>query len=377
MTLVVGHSAAQAGLRSSVRVELVERSYSIDVGRHLLGHALSAQALLAASSVCVVSNVTVGPLLAQSVIDQVIAAGKSNCLVLLPDGEAHKTIEVLDAVFAALLANACDRKTLIIALGGGVVGDMAGFAAACYQRGIAFIQIPTTLLAMVDSSVGGKTGVNHALGKNMIGAFHQPVQVICDVETLSSLPEREFNSGLAEVIKYGAIADATFFDWLEGNMDALVARDAVSLVTTITRCCEIKAEVVAKDEREAGLRETLNFGHTFGHAIETGLGYGQWLHGEAVAAGMCMAAELSASLGLCSQPQARRLVDLIRRANLPVHGPVGLAVAEYFTHMRVDKKARSGLIRYVVLDGLGKGATRNVDDQTVVAAIQMRLPQAA
>jgi len=288
--------------------------------------------------------------------------------VVLPDGEGHKTWQTLNLIFDALLSHGCDRKTVLYALGGGVVGDMTGFAAASYMRGVPFVQVPTTLLAQVDSSVGGKTGINHPLGKNMIGAFYQPQLVVCDLDTLKTLPAGELSAGLAEVIKYGPIADPAFLDWIEVNMDALMARDPVALAHAVKRCCEIKAWVVGQDERESGLRAILNFGHTFGHAIEAGLGYGEWLHGEAVGCGMVMAARLSQRLGLVDEAFVQRLALLTARAGLPVKAPVLDAVdnaGRYLALMRVDKKAEAGEIRFVVIDGVGKAALRGAPDALV------------
>ena len=358
-----------------IDVDLGERSYRIDVLG--TGGSLSEfQAVLSwrngqtGGDACVVSNANVRALWGAP-LQQILAQSHHNVISFdLPEGEQYKTLEHIEALIGFMLSKGLDRKAVIYALGGGVVGDMAGFAAACYQRGIRFVQIPTTLLAMVDSSVGGKTGVNHALGKNMIGAFHQPSHVVCDVRTLSTLPEREYNSGLAEVIKYGAIIDPAFFAWLERNMDALLARDDAALIHAVARSCELKAHVVAQDEREAGLREVLNFGHTFGHAIETGMGYGTWWHGEAVAAGMVMGAELSQRLGLIDANIVMRLRALLKHANLPVHGPSAMAAADYLPHMRVDKKARDGQIRYVVLNALGKARTQPAPDAMALDAIQ-------
>jgi 3-dehydroquinate synthase len=288
--------------------------------------------------------------------------------IALPDGEAFKDAATLGLVFDQLLADGCDRKTVLYALGGGVVGDMAGFAAACYMRGVPFVQVPTTLLAQVDSSVGGKTAINHPLGKNMIGAFYQPARVICDLDLLDTLPERELSAGLAEVIKYGPIADPAFFDWIEANIDALRACDKPALAHAVRRSCEIKAEVVGQDEREGGLRAILNFGHTFGHAIETGLGYGQWLHGEAVGCGMVMAADLSARLGLADAALVPRLQALCRRAGLPVQAPA-LPLARWMALMRGDKKSEAGEIRFVLIDGLGRAVVRPAPDALVAAVI--------
>jgi 3-dehydroquinate synthase len=289
-------------------------------------------------------------------------------VVQLPDGEEHKNWQTLNLIFDALLKNGCDRKTVLFALGGGVVGDMTGFAAACYMRGVPFVQVPTTLLAQVDSSVGGKTAINHPLGKNMIGAFYQPLLVVCDLSTLDTLPQRELSAGLAEVIKYGPIADMAFLEWLETSMDALLARDKDALAHAVRRSCEIKAWVVGQDEREAGLRAILNFGHTFGHAIEAGMGYGAWLHGEGVGVGMLMAAELSLRLGLVDAGFVDRLRTLVQRAGLPLRAPVLDAednAGRYLALMRVDKKAEAGEIRFVVIDGPGRAAVRAAPDALV------------
>ena len=302
-----------------LHVELGERSYPIYIGQGLLARTELLTRHIAARQVMLVTNETVAPLY----MDKVKAALRDHQYeaVVLPDGEQYKTLEVLNVIFDALLARHFDRSVTLIALGGGVIGDMAGFAAACYQRGVAFIQVPTTLLAQVDSSVGGKTGVNHPLGKNMIGAFYQPQCVVIDTDVLNTLNDRELGAGLAEVIKYGLIRDRAFFEWLETNIDALLKLDATSLIYAIERSCTNKAEVVATDEREGGVRALLNLGHTFGHAIETGLGYGSWLHGEAVAAGVCLAAELSQRLGWLNEQDVTRIVSLIRRAGLPCHLP--------------------------------------------------------
>jgi 3-dehydroquinate synthase len=293
--------------------------------------------------------------------------------ILVDDGEQAKGWPGLDRVIDALLAARLGRDALLIALGGGVVGDLAGFAAAVYQRGIPFIQVPTTLLAQVDSSVGGKTAINHARGKNMVGAFHQPLAVIADVATLDTLPDRELRAGLAEVIKHGFILDQAFVAWLEANMDKLLARDRTALEHAVRRSCELKAQVVAADERESGLRAILNFGHTFGHAIEAGAGYGEWLHGEAVGTGMLMAAELSARAGTLRREDAERVRALIARAGLPLRGPK-LAIERYLELMQVDKKAAAGKIRFILLDGLGRATLRgDLDERLVresIAAVQ-------
>ena len=333
-------------------VELDERRYPIYIGEGLLARADLLRPHVAGRQVLIVTNDTVAPLYLKKA--QAIFAGLQCHTVVLPDGEQYKTLEVLNRIFDALLENQCDRRVTLVALGGGVVGDMAGFAAACYQRGVPFIQIPTTLLAQVDSSVGGKTGVNHPLGKNMIGAFHQPNCVLIDTATLNTLPDRELSAGLAEVIKYGLIRDPAFLDWLEKNMDGLLRRDAASLAEAIERSCRNKAEVVAADERESGERALLNLGHTFGHAIETGMGYGTWLHGEAVGAGMCMAAALSARLGWIGAADLARMESIIGRARLPVRGPAALEPARMLELMAVDKKAQEGRIRLVLLKAVGK-----------------------
>jgi 3-dehydroquinate synthase len=289
--------------------------------------------------------------------------------VTLPDGESHKTWQTLNQVFDVLLSQGCDRKTVLFALGGGVVGDMTGFAAACYMRGVPFVQVPTTLLAQVDSSVGGKTAVNHPLGKNMIGAFYQPARVVCDLSSLQTLPAREMSAGLAEIIKYGPIADMAFLDWIEAHIDSLMARDPQALAHAVQRSCEIKAWVVGQDERESGLRAILNFGHTFGHAIEAGLGFGEWLHGEAVGCGMVMAAQLSHRLGYIDLALVERLTALIARAGLPVVGP-NLGVETYLHHMRVDKKAEAGDIRFVLIDSPGHAKVQGAPDALVGEVIR-------
>lgn len=354
-----------------VPIALGDRSYSILIGHSLLAQASSWQGLGAGQAAVIVTNDTVAPLYAESLRRALQGRYKTVHTVVLPDGEAHKTWQTLNLIFDALLQHKCDRKTTLFALGGGVVGDMTGFAAASYMRGVPFVQVPTTLLAQVDSSVGGKTGINHPLGKNMVGAFYQPHRVVCDLATLDTLPPREVSAGLAEIIKYGPIADMAFLDWIESHIDALVARDPVAMTQAVRRSCEIKAWVVGQDEREAGLRAILNFGHTFGHAIEAGLGYGAWLHGEAVGCGMVMAAHLSERLGLVDAAFVRRLTALIARAGLPVKG-VQLApdnAARYLELMRVDKKAEAGEIRFVVIDGPGRAALRSAPDALVAEVI--------
>ncbi|MEY8876091.1 MAG: 3-dehydroquinate synthase [Leptothrix sp. (in: b-proteobacteria)] len=347
----VQHPLHDAAVRT-VGVELADRRYDIHIGRGLIGAAESWAGLPAAGTAVIVTNTTVAPLYAQAV-QQALAGRHARVLTVeLPDGEAYKDWQTLNLIFDRLLTDACDRKTLLVALGGGVIGDMTGFAAACYMRGVPFVQVPTTLLAQVDSSVGGKTAVNHPLGKNMIGAFYQPLRVLCDLDTLDTLPPRELSAGLAEIIKYGPIADAGFLDWIEANLDALVARDKLALAHAVQRSCEIKAEVVGGDERESGRRAILNFGHTFGHAIEAGMGYGAWLHGEAVGCGMVMAADLSARLGLMPADFVTRIRRVCERAGLPVRAP-DLGAERYLQLMQVDKKAEGGEIRFVVIDRLG------------------------
>jgi 3-dehydroquinate synthase len=355
-----------------VSIELGHRSYPILIGANLLDQSDVFAALPNCSTAVIVSNTTVAPMYAQRLQSALSSKYKNVQIVTLPDGEEFKTWPVLHQIFDALLAWACDRKTVMFALGGGVVGDMTGFAAASYMRGVPFVQVPTTLLAQVDSSVGGKTGINHPMGKNMIGAFYQPQLVICDLSTLATLPDREFSAGLAEVIKYGPIADLELLSWLEANLALLMSRDAGALAYAVQRSCEIKAWVVGQDEREGGLRAILNFGHTFGHAIEAGLGYGQWLHGEAVGCGMVMAAHLSQQLGLVDSAFVQRLTTLIKKANLPVVGPV-LDVADnagrYIDLMRLDKKSEAGEIRFVVVDASGLASVRPAPDAMVRAVI--------
>jgi 3-dehydroquinate synthase len=332
-------------------VALGARSYPIHIGAGLLGDATLVAPHVYGKRVAIVTNETVGPLYLARV--QALFAPYDPLPIVLPDGETFKTLAVMDRIYDALLANRCDRKTTIAALGGGVVGDMAGFAAATYQRGVPFIQIPTTLLAQVDSSVGGKTGVNHARGKNMIGAFWQPGCVLIDTDVLATLPDRELSAGIAEVIKYGLIRDTEFLTWLEDNMAALLARDPAALRHAIETSCRHKAEVVAADETESGLRALLNLGHSFGHAIETYTGYGTWLHGEAIAAGMVMAAQLSARLGWLAGRDVTRIEHLFMRAQLPVRPPPGMAVDEWISLMSVDKKVADGRLRLILLKSLG------------------------
>ena len=353
----------------SLSVALGSRSYPIHIGAGLLGRAELYRPYLGGSSAAIVTNDVVARLYLEKVFQGLKQAGARVIHVLVPDGEQAKSWQVLESVFDALLAARCGRDTLLVALGGGVVGDLAGFAAAVYQRGIPFLQVPTTLLAQVDSSVGGKTAINHARGKNMIGAFHQPRAVISDVATLDTLPDRELRAGLAEVVKHALALDLPFVEWLEANMPKLLRRDREALIYAIRRCCELKAGIVAADEREAGVRALLNFGHTFGHAIEAGAGYGAWLHGEAIAAGMVMAAQLSKSLGLIGDAEVSRVSGLLGRAGLPTRGPA-LAPARLMELMAGDKKAAQGKLRFVVLEALGRATLRGgVEDERVRQAI--------
>jgi 3-dehydroquinate synthase len=351
----------------TLTVGLGERSYPIHIGRGLLDQAELLAPHLGSRRAAVVTNEVVAPLYAQAVERALEACGTQHFRIVIPDGEAEKRWETLDRVHSELLRAQADRKTVIVALGGGVVGDLAGFAAATYQRGVAFIQVPTTLLAQVDSSVGGKTGINHALGKNMVGAFHQPLAVIADTATLDTLPERELSAGLAEVIKYGAIDDIAFFAWLEENIERLRARDPGALAHAIGRSCEIKARIVALDEREAGVRALLNLGHTFGHAIETLEGYGAWLHGEAVAAGMVMAARFSERLGRAPAGDALRLERLLGRAGLPVEPPA-IAPDAWLGAMGRDKKNEAGRITLILLDRLGSAVVEKGAPQGEIEA---------
>ncbi len=330
----------------TLHVELGARSYPIFIGRGLLGQSELIREAVTGTQVMLVSNETVAPLYLEKA--QAAFADYECRSVILPDGEQYKNLQTLDRIFEALLIRHFDRHCTLVALGGGVVGDMTGFAAACYQRGVPFIQIPTTLLAQVDSSVGGKTGVNHALGKNMIGAFHQPRAVIIDTDTLNTLEDRQLSAGLAEVIKYGLIQDDAFTCWLERNMDRLLAREPEAIAEAIETSCRCKAAVVAADEKESGLRALLNLGHTFGHAIETGMGYGNWLHGEAVAVGMLMAADLSMREGWISEADVKRVEDLIDRANLPTRAPASMHYERFMELMAVDKKVRAGKINLVL-----------------------------
>jgi len=337
----------------TLTVELGDRAYPIHIGQNLLAQPGLILPHLKRKQVAVVTNTTVAPLYLEKFSAPLKGAGVSILPVVLPDGEQYKNAETLNLIYDALLANRCERNTTLVALGGGVIGDLTGYAAATFLRGVPFIQVPTTLLSQVDSSVGGKTGINHPRGKNMIGAFYQPQLVLADTETLNTLPDRELSAGLAEVIKYGLIRDLPFFEWLEQHMPRLVARDPATLSEAIYRSCRNKAEVVAIDERESGERALLNLGHTFGHAIENGMGYGVWLHGEAVAAGTLLAADLSRRLGWLSDDDVKRTAAIHRAANLPVVAP-DLGVERYLDLMGLDKKVADGRIRLILLQAIGK-----------------------
>ncbi|MDL2355429.1 MAG: bifunctional shikimate kinase/3-dehydroquinate synthase AroKB [Pseudomonadota bacterium] len=352
----------------SLTVDLGERSYPIAIGPGLLSDPDLLARHIQGRQVAIVSNTTVAPLYLERVAAPLRAAGREVIAIVLPDGEQYKDQHSLMQIFDALLANKCDRKTTLVALGGGVIGDLTGYAAASYMRGVPFVQLPTTLLAQVDSSVGGKTGINHPLGKNMIGAFYQPRAVLADTATLASLPARELSAGLAEVIKHGAIIDAVFFDWIEANIEALMARDQAALAHAIARSCEIKAEVVRQDEREGGLRAILNFGHTFGHAIENGLGYGAWLHGEAVGCGMVMAADLSHRLGLVDAATVARVRALVAAAGLPTVAP-DLGAERWLELMEVDKKNEGGAIKFILLKPLGSPSIGGAPREALLATL--------
>lgn len=335
----------------TVSIDLGQRSYPIHIGSGLIAQQ-GLLSELVRDRVMVVTNETIAPLYLKQTLASLGNTPKSS--VILPDGEAFKNLDVLNTIFSALLSENFDRSCTLIALGGGVIGDMTGYAAASYQRGVDYIQVPTTLLAQVDSSVGGKTAVNHELGKNMIGAFHQPIAVVADMDTLDTLDERELRAGLAEVIKYGFIIDDDFFQWLEINLDALLARDADATAHAVRRSCEIKARVVEADEREHGMRALLNLGHTFGHAIEAAMGYGQWLHGEAVSAGIAMALDTSQRLGFIDESTRVRGVSILERAGLPVEPPAQMSAATFRQYMARDKKVTAGTVRLILLDAIGK-----------------------
>ena len=360
----------------TVVVDTGTSRYDIRIGAGLLDAPASFAGLPRAACALIVTNTTIAPLYGAR-LRAALAPHYGRVLRLeLPDGEVHKDWPTLNLIFERLLAEGCDRNTTLFALGGGVVGDITGFAAASYMRGVPFVQVPTTLLAQVDSSVGGKTAINHPAGKNMIGAFYQPLRVICDLATLNTLPQRELSAGLAEVIKYGPIADPAFLGWIESNLPALLAREPAALAHAVRRSCEIKARVVGEDEREAGARAMLNFGHTFGHAIEAGLGYGQWLHGEAVACGMVLASELSVRLGLMPPAFVQRLRTLLLNAGLPVQAPP-LSTARYLELMRGDKKAQGGDMRFVLIEALGRAVVRGAPDALVASAIDAHRASAA
>ncbi|OUS48028.1 dehydroquinate synthase [Ostreococcus tauri] len=353
---------------ATVRVDLGDRSYPILIGSGLLDDGVALREHVTSSTALVVTNETIAKLGYLERTVKALEGGDTKIrveTVVLPDGEEHKNLDVLNMVYTRALETRLDRGTTFVALGGGVIGDMTGYAAASYQRGVKFVQIPTTVMAMVDSSVGGKTGVNHALGKNMIGAFYQPECVLIDIDALQTLPDREFASGIAEVVKYGLIRDGPFFEWLEANVDKLLARDADAIVYAVERSCINKAEVVAADEKEGGVRATLNLGHTFGHAIETGLGYGEWLHGEAVSAGMCMAADMSLRLGWIDSSLKDRTINLLKKCNTPIEVPEEMTIQTFMDLMAVDKKAANGKLRLILLKGpLGECVFTGDFDQT-------------
>ena len=351
----------------TLKVSLAERSYPIHIGTDLLSRGDLLLPHLKQKKVVVITNATVAPLYLERLQAMLTTLGVSALPVVLPDGERYKTWETLNQIFDALLSAHCERSTTLIALGGGVIGDMGGFAAACYQRGMPFIQVPTTLLSQVDSSVGGKTAINHPLGKNMIGAFYQPQLVLADISTLDTLPDRELRAGLAEVIKYGLIRDPEFFSWLEGNIYLLLARDRQALAHAVHRSCANKAEVVAADERETGERALLNLGHTFGHAIETGMGYGEWLHGEAISAGTLIAMDLSRRLGLVTVDAVFRVKKLFESAGLPVRGPQ-MGAERYLELMRHDKKVQDGKLRLVLVKGIGEAIVSDAASELEILA---------
>lgn len=355
-------------MMETLHVELAARSYPIYIGENLFDQAELITRVLPQPNVAVVTNFTVAPLYLDPLLAGLHAAGVKALPIILKDGEQYKNGETLNEIYDALLKHRCERKTTLIALGGGVIGDLTGYAAATYLRGVPFIQVPTTLLAQVDSSVGGKTGINHPLGKNMIGAFYQPRAVIADIATLRTLPARELSAGLAEAIKYGLIRDAGFFSWLEANIERLVACDAAALGFAVRESCRNKAEVVAADEHEAGGRALLNLGHTFGHAIETGMGYGNWLHGEAIAAGTILAAQLSRRLGWIDSATLERVCALFKRAGLPVQAP-DLGEARYLELMQLDKKVEGGKLRLVLLKGIGQAVIASDIARDAIAAV--------
>jgi 3-dehydroquinate synthase len=348
-------------------VDLGERSYPISIGEGLLAQAELFKSVIKGKKVMIVSNEIVAPLyldlcketLSDFQIDEII----------LPDGEKFKNLKTFEIILTALLSNKHARDTTIIALGGGVIGDMAGFAAACYQRGVPFIQVPTTVLSQVDSSVGGKTAVNHPLGKNMIGAFYQPQSVIIDIDCLKTLPAREFAAGMAEVIKYGIIYDPAFFTWLTENVSAIKALQPAAIIYMIKRCCEIKAEIVSLDEKEGGIRALLNLGHTFGHAIEAEQGYGNWLHGEAVAAGMVLAAKTALGLGLIESTQVEQIISLIKQFDLPLNAPENMSYAQFTEHMQLDKKVLDGRLRLILPTSIGSSEIFDNVSETLLRSV--------
>jgi shikimate kinase/3-dehydroquinate synthase len=358
-----------ASTTTLLNVDLGERSYPIAIGTSLLSDSQFLQSKIKGKKTVIVTNTVVAPLYLATLEAALRAAGKEVLSVVLPDGEEQKNWTSLMLIFDALLEHKCDRKITLLALGGGVIGDMTGFAASAYMRGVPFVQIPTTLLSQVDSSVGGKTGINHPLGKNMIGAFYQPEAVIADIGSLQSLPDKELSAGLAEVIKHGAIIDPVFFDWIEANMAALRAKDPKALTHAILRSCEIKADIVRQDEREGGLRAILNFGHTFGHAIESGLGYGKWLHGEAVGCGMVMAADLSCRLGYIDYVTKTRIKQVVEAAGLPGVAP-DLGEERWLELMEVDKKNEGGKIKFILLKPLGQAHITTVPQETLLATLR-------
>lgn len=349
-----------------ITVSLGERSYPISIGAGLFNDSALISFISPKQKVVLVTNTTVAPLYAERVSELLRTHGCQSALLQLPDGEKYKNLDTFNTVMSFLIENNYSRDVVLIALGGGVIGDLVGFAAACYQRGVDFIQIPTTLLSQVDSSVGGKTAVNHPLGKNMIGAFYQPKSVIIDTDCLATLPEREFAAGMAEVIKYGIIYDADFFSWLEQNIDPLYSLDQQALSYAIARCCSIKAEVVALDEKESGIRALLNLGHTFGHAIEAELGYGNWLHGEAVSAGTVMAAKTAQLQGLISEQQLHRIIALLKLAKLPVNTPESMSYDDFIKHMMRDKKVLLGQLRLVLPTGIGCAEVKSDTPEEVI-----------
>ncbi len=351
-------------------VDLGERSYPISIGAGLFGNSAYFSFLVPNKKVVIISNITVAPLYADKIVSLITAQGCEVSVLELPDGEQYKSLNTFETVMGFLLEGNFSRDVTLVALGGGVIGDLVGFVAACYQRGVDFVQLPTTLLSQVDSSVGGKTAVNHPLGKNMIGAFYQPQAVIIDTHCLTTLPEREFAAGIAEVIKYGIIYDEAFFIWLEENVDKLFAQNEQALTYAIARCCAIKAEVVAQDEKESGIRALLNLGHTFGHAIEAELGYGNWLHGEAVAAGTVMAAKTAHLQNLITKQQFERIRTILLKAKLPVHTPDTMSFDDFMKHMMRDKKVLSGQLRLVLPTGIGSSeVVVGVSDEKIKQAI--------